>query len=68
MEFRPFVASDRPGVLCEQEHWPSFLEDPARANRALTAAGATAIVAFKGEAVVGLSNCRAMARFKLTCR
>ena len=58
MEFRRFVASDLPGVLrlCEQENWPSFLEDPARANRALTAPGVTTIVAIENESVMGFAQ------------
>jgi ribosomal protein S18 acetylase RimI-like enzyme len=42
--------------LCEQVNWPSFLEDPARANRALTAPGVTTIVAVEGEAVLGFAQ------------
>jgi len=58
MEFRRFLRSDLRGVLrlCEQENWPSFPEDPGRANRALTAPGVTTIVAVEGEAVVGFAQ------------
>jgi len=58
MEFRRFLLSDLPGVLhlCKQEKWPSFPEDPARANRALTAPGVTTIVAVEGETIVGFAQ------------
>jgi ribosomal protein S18 acetylase RimI-like enzyme len=58
MEFRRFLPSDLPGVLrlCEQENWPSFPEDPARACRALTAPGVTTIVAVEGGAVIGFAQ------------
>ncbi len=48
---RRFVPADLDAViaLCAAEDWPSFPEDPARAMRALTAAGVTTVVAEAGE-------------------
>ena len=58
MEIRRFLPSDLAGVLrlCELENWPSFPENPARANRALTAPGVTTIVAVEGEEVFGFAQ------------
>jgi ribosomal protein S18 acetylase RimI-like enzyme len=58
MEYRRYQPSDLVGVLrlCEQEEWPSFPEDPARANRALTAPGVTTLVALEAEQVVGFAQ------------
>lgn len=58
MEFRRFSSSDLPGLLrlCEQEKWPSFPEDPARANRALTAPGVTTMVAIEDDRLVGFAQ------------
>jgi ribosomal protein S18 acetylase RimI-like enzyme len=58
MKFRRFLPSDLPGVLrlCDLENWPSFPQDPARAQRALTAPGVTTIVAVEGEGVVGFAQ------------
>jgi len=58
MEFRRFVPSDLKGVLrlCEQEGWPSFPEDPARAQRALTAPGVTTVVAVEGNVLAGFAQ------------
>ncbi len=55
---RPFSQSDLKGViaLCAAEAWPSFPEDPARAQRALTAPGVTTVVAADGSAVVGFAQ------------
>lgn len=58
MDIRPYVADDLPGVLrlCEQERWPSFLSDQARAHRALTAPGVTTMVAADGERIAGFAQ------------
>lgn len=58
MQYRRFLPSDLPGVLrlCESENWPSFPQDPARANRALTAAGVTTMVAVDGETLAGFAQ------------
>lgn len=58
MEFRRFLPTDLSGVirLCEQEKWPSFPEDPARALRALTAPGVTTVVAVEGEVLAGFAQ------------
>lgn len=58
MEFRQFVPSDLNGIirLCEQERWPSFPEDLARAERALTAPGVTTVVAVEGEVLAGFAQ------------
>ncbi|MHC4599424.1 MAG: GNAT family N-acetyltransferase [Planctomycetota bacterium] len=55
IEYRPIRKEDLPGVvaLCAVEGWPSFVEDPDRAWRALTAPGITTFTAVDGEAVVG---------------
>lgn len=42
--------------LCRQEGWPSFVSDPPRALRALTAPGVTTIVACDGDRVVGFAQ------------
>ncbi|HEX3916423.1 MAG TPA: GNAT family N-acetyltransferase [Caulobacteraceae bacterium] len=58
MLIRHYAAADLPGVirLCELEGWPSFPEDPARANRALTAPGVTTVVAIEGAALAGFAQ------------
>ena len=58
MEYRRYRPSDLPGVLrlCEQEQWPSFPQDPARAGRVLTAPGVTTMVALEGERLVGFAQ------------
>jgi len=55
MEIRSYRESDLPGVLalCEREGWPSLVEDPARANRVLTAPGVTTMIADDGGRVIG---------------
>jgi ribosomal protein S18 acetylase RimI-like enzyme len=55
MEYRPLQRQDLPGIvtLCKAEGWPSFVEAPDRAWRALTAPGVTTIVAVQGRRVVG---------------
>ena len=58
MNIRPYVASDLPYVLrlCEIEGWPSFAENPARANRALFAPGVTTMMAEEDEGVIGFAQ------------
>jgi ribosomal protein S18 acetylase RimI-like enzyme len=58
MDIRRYAQGDLAGIirLCEAEHWPSFPEDPARAHRALTAPGVTAMVAVEGDQVVGFAQ------------
>ena len=58
MEIRAYHPSDLPGVLrlCVMENWPSFPEDEARANRALTAPGVTTLVAVDGAQVMGFAQ------------
>jgi ribosomal protein S18 acetylase RimI-like enzyme len=58
MLFRRYSPSDLPGVLrlCAREGWPSFLEDEARAQRALTAPGVTTMVAVEGDHLLGFAQ------------
>lgn len=58
MEFRRYRPSDLAGVLrlCELEGWPSLPADPARAERALTAAGVTTVVAVEEEGLAGFAQ------------
>ena len=58
MLIRRYRASDLPGVLrlCALENWPSFLEDEARAHRALTAPGVTSMVAVEKEHLLGFAQ------------
>ena len=58
MNIRPYTPSDLPGVLqlCRGEGWPTFVEDPRRANRALTAPGVTTMVALEGGEVIGFAQ------------
>lgn len=58
MQYRDYAEADLPGViaLCVAEGWPSYPEDPARAHRALTAQGATAVVAVDDDRVVGFAH------------
>lgn len=58
MNIRRYTSRDLVGVLrlCELEHWSSFLEDPARADRALTAPGVTTMVAIEGGELVGFAQ------------
>ena len=58
MQIRRYCPDDLPGVLrlCEAEHWPSFPEDPPRANLALTAPGVTTIVATDNDRVIGFAQ------------
>ena len=58
MEYRLFTPGDLDAViaLTQAEGWPSFGEDPARAQRALTAPGVTTIVAVDGGRLVGFAQ------------
>jgi ribosomal protein S18 acetylase RimI-like enzyme len=58
MDIRRYSPADLPGVLrlCAIENWPSFLEDEARANRALTAPGVTTMVAVEAEHLLGFAQ------------
>jgi GNAT superfamily N-acetyltransferase len=58
MQIRRYRPDDLSGILhlCEAEHWPSFPEDPARANRALNAPGVTTMVAIEDNEVVGFAQ------------
>lgn len=58
MDYRPYAAGDLPGILrlCALEDWPSFPEDPARADRALTAPGVTTLVAVEGDTLAGFAQ------------
>lgn len=58
VECVPFTDEHLPGVLhlCEQEGWPSFPADPARAARALTAPGVVTVVAMENEEVCGFAQ------------
>ena len=55
---RKFEPGDLETVLdlCRQEGWPSFVGDPPRALRALTAPGVTTIVALEGGRIVGFAQ------------
>jgi ribosomal protein S18 acetylase RimI-like enzyme len=58
VEIRLFQPRDLAGIiaLCEAEGWPSFPEDPARAQRALTAPGVTTVVAAEGDRIAGFAQ------------
>ena len=58
MQIRRFRPDDLSGILrlCEAENWPSFPEDPPRANRALTAPGVTTVVAVEADQVIGFAQ------------
>lgn len=55
IEYRKIGRDDLPGViaLCETEPWPSFVKDPKRAWRALTAPGVITLVAVDSCGVIG---------------
>ncbi len=55
MDYLPIQRQHLPGIitLCEAERWPSFVDDPERAWRALTAPGVTTVVAVDGGRMVG---------------
>jgi ribosomal protein S18 acetylase RimI-like enzyme len=57
-EVRRFRSGDLDAIiaLCAAEGWPSFPQDPARAQRALTAPGVTTVVADEGGRVVGFAQ------------
>jgi len=58
MNIRLYAPQDLAGILrlCKLEKWPSFLEDPARANRALTAPGVTTMVAEEHTIIAGFAQ------------
>ena len=58
MEIRRYSSDDLAGIirLCAIEKWPSFGQDAARANRALTAPGVTTVVAVDDGEVVGFAQ------------
>lgn len=58
MEIRTYAPADLAGVLrlSALEHWPSLVEDPARAHRALTAPGVVTMVAVEADAVIGFAQ------------
>jgi ribosomal protein S18 acetylase RimI-like enzyme len=58
VQYRDYAEADLPRVieLCVAEEWPSYPEDPARAHRALTAPGATSVVAVDDGRVVGFAH------------
>jgi len=70
MEIRRYSSDDLAGIirLCAIEKWPSFGQDAARANRALTAPGVTTVVAVDDGEVVGFAQLQSAARFRRTCR
>ena len=57
MEYREYVETDLPAViaLCVAEGWPTFADDPARAQRALTAPGVISVVSLDGDHLVGFA-------------
>jgi ribosomal protein S18 acetylase RimI-like enzyme len=58
VDYREYAENDLAEIiaLCVAEGWPSYPEDPARAHRALTAPGATAVVAIADDHVVGFAH------------
>jgi len=56
--YEPFERSHLRGVLalCEALGWPSYSADPERTYRALSAPGATTVVAREDDAIVGLAH------------
>lgn len=58
MDIRRYASADLPGVLrlCALENWPLFPEDPARADRALTAPGVTTMVGVEDGVVAGFAQ------------
>ena len=58
MDYRRFQPGDLAGViaLCVAEAWPSFPENPARAQRALTAPGVVTVVAAAGDRIAGFAQ------------
>jgi GNAT superfamily N-acetyltransferase len=57
-QYRPIPPQDLADVitLCTAEPWPSYVEDPQRTWRALTAPGVITIVAAENERVVGFAQ------------
>ena len=58
MEFVTFASEHLDGVvaLCRAEGWPSFANDPQRAQKALTAPGVITIVAVEDRTVAGFAQ------------
>lgn len=58
MNIRRYSEPDLPGILalCRAEGWPSFPENPLRANRVLTAPGVTTMVAAEDGIVIGFAQ------------
>src|SRR5205085_1856485 len=58
VQYREYAERDLIEIvaLCVAEGWPSYPEDPARAHRALTAPGATTVVALDDDRVVGFAH------------
>ena len=58
LNLRRYQTADLEGVLalCTSEGWPSFPEDPARADRVLQAPGVTTVVAIEDDSVVGFAQ------------
>ena len=58
VEILPFGPEHLAGVLrlCRAEGWPSFPDDPHRAERILTAPGVTTVVAIEAEEVIGFAE------------
>jgi predicted N-acetyltransferase YhbS len=58
VRFEPFDRHHLGAILrlCEAQGWPSLPSDPARAQRALTAPGVTAVVAIVAGEVVGFAT------------
>jgi GNAT superfamily N-acetyltransferase len=55
IEYRKIDANDMPAIiaLCKAESWPSFVSDPERAWRALTAPGVITLVAVDSGSIIG---------------
>lgn len=58
IEIRRYADADLPGVLvlCAAEGWPSFVDNPQMAQRALTAPGVTTVVAVEAGEVVAFAE------------
>ena len=58
MNIRLYAPQDLAGILrlCELEKWSSYLENPERANRALTAPGVTTMVAEQETTIAGFAQ------------
>jgi len=58
VEISAYTSAHLEGVLqlCSDEGWPTFVESPERAHRALVAPGVTTVVATSEGAVVGFAQ------------